>query len=170
MDGKSWLIDYLLVVYYMANIKSLIRGKYKYDITQSIKGHIKAHLPNASKNNVSSFTSDLKRCIHHPRSETTVVYSNLDANAQGLVQFHSDGYGVDDEGYISDYFIDEVLKGQESISQIVLHFAICLQQQQLLQDNFLDGAKEDSTTHVSHGRTQTHLYLQEGYALVIEGG
>ncbi len=31
--------------------------------------------------------------------------------------------GMDDEGYyINDYFIDEVLRGQESISQAVMHF------------------------------------------------
>ena len=43
MDGKHWLIDYL-VRQYMANIKSSIRGKYNSVIKQSIKGHIKACL------------------------------------------------------------------------------------------------------------------------------
>ncbi len=91
MNGKSWLIDYL-VVKYMASIKTSIRGgKYKFVTKQSIKGHIKAYLPYASKNDISSLTSNMKRYIHRPRSETTVEYSNLDANARGLVQFHKDG-------------------------------------------------------------------------------
>ncbi len=53
-------------------------------------------------------------------------YSHLDENTRGLVKFHRDGFGVDDEGYINDYFIDEVLRGQESISKVVMHFAMTL--------------------------------------------
>ncbi len=45
-----------------------------------------------------------------------VEYSHLDEDARGLVKFHRDGLGVDDEGYINDIFIDFVLKGQESIT------------------------------------------------------
>ncbi len=115
------------MIQFTAIIKSSIRGKYNSVIKQSIKGHIKAHLPNASKDDVSSLTSNLKRCIHCPRSETAVEYSHLDENAQGLVKFHrDDGFGVDDDGYINDYFIDGVLRGQESISRVVMHFAMCL--------------------------------------------
>ncbi len=86
MDSKSWLIDYLIILY-MANIKSSITTNYNYVIQQSIKGHIKAYLPNASKDNISSVTTNLKRCIQHPRKENEVDYSHLDENAGGLVQF-----------------------------------------------------------------------------------
>jgi len=161
MDGKSWLVDYL-VIQYTANIKSSIRGKYKSVITQSIKGHMKAHLANASKNDISSLTSNLKRCIHRPRSETTVEYSHLDENARGLVQFHRDGYGVDDEGYINDYFIDQVLRGQESISRVVMHFAMCLKRQQLLQNDFLDGAnvlKKKTALPMFHMGERKSIYI-----------
>ena len=43
-------------------------------------------------------------------------YPRLNANARGLVQFHRNGFGVDDEGFIHDYFIDEVLRNQNSIA------------------------------------------------------
>ena len=80
MDKKSWLIDYL-VIQYMAHIKSSIQGKYKSVIKQSIKGYIKAHHPDASKNDASSLTTDLTRCIHCPSCDTTMEYSKLDDNA-----------------------------------------------------------------------------------------
>jgi hypothetical protein len=91
-----------------------------------------------------------------------VEYSHLDTNARGLVQFHRDGYGVDDEGYINDYFIDQVLKGQESISRVVMHFAMCLQRQQLLQDNFLDGAnvlKKQTALPMFHMGERKSIYI-----------
>ena len=161
MDGKGWLIDYL-VIQYTANIKTSIRGKYNSVIKQSIKGHIKAHVPNASKDDVLSLTSNLKRCIHHPRSETAVEYSHLDENARGLVKFHRVGFGVDDEGYINDYFIDGVLRGHESISRVVMHFAMCLQRQELLQDTFLDGAnvlKKQTALPMFHMGERKSIYI-----------
>jgi hypothetical protein len=115
IDGKLWLIGYLIILY-MANIKTSIRGKYNSVIKQSIKGYIKAYLPNASKDDNSTMSFFLKRCISCPRSETEEQYSHLDEDARGLVMFHIDGFGVDDDGYINDIFIDSVLKGQESIS------------------------------------------------------
>jgi hypothetical protein len=136
IDGKSWLIGYLVVLY-MANIKTSIRGKYNSVIKQSIKGYIKAYLPNASKDDISTISFYLKRCICRPRSETEEQYSHLDEDARDLVKFHRDGFGVNDDGYINDIFIDSVLKGQESISRVVMHFAKCLERQQLLEDEFL---------------------------------
>jgi hypothetical protein len=100
----------------MANIKTSIRGKYNSVIKQSIKGHIKAYLPNASKDDNSTMSFYLKRCICLPRCETEEQYSHLDEDAGGLVKFHRDGFDVEDEGYINDVYIGSVLKGQESIS------------------------------------------------------
>ncbi len=89
-------------------------------------------------------------------------YSHLDEYACGLVQFDRNGYGVDDEGYINDYFIDQVLKGHESISRVVMHFAMCLQRQELLQNIFLDGAnvlKKQTALPMFHIRERKSIFI-----------
>jgi hypothetical protein len=161
MDGKSWLIDDLVVLY-IANIKTSIRGKYNSVIKQSIKVHIKAYLPNASNDDISSVTTNLKRCICCPRRETVVEYSHLVEDARGLVQFHLDGFGVDDEGYIDDIFIDLMLKGQESITRVVMYFAKCLERQQVLEDEFFDDAnvlKTQMALPMFHIEEQKSIYI-----------
>lgn len=98
MEGKSWLIDYL-IKQYMGNIKSSITNMYKSIIKNSIIGHIKAYHPNASKskNAVSSLKTNLTRCIRHPVSETTEEYARLDHNAIVLVEFHQNGFGAGED-------------------------------------------------------------------------
>ena len=156
----------------MANIKSSITTKYNSVIKQSIKGYIKAHLPNASKDDISSVTTNLKRCICRPRSDTEVEYSHLDENARGLVKFHRDGFGVDDDGYINDIFIDSVLKGQESISRVVMHFAKCLEKQQLLEDECFDGANvlnKKTALPMFHMGEQKSIYIcKDGMRWVLK--
>ena len=89
-------------------------------------------------------------------------YSRLDANARGLVQFHRNGFGVDDEGYINDFFIDEVLRKQDSITRVVMHFAQCLLRQQLLEVDFLDGAnvlKKQTALPMFHIGDRKSIYI-----------
>ena len=87
IEGKGWLIGYLTKLY-LANIKSSIKNRYTSVIKQSIMGHIKAHHPNATKNEASSLTTNLTRCIRRPVTETAKEYAKLDGNAKELVQFH----------------------------------------------------------------------------------
>ena len=89
-------------------------------------------------------------------------YSRLDANARGLVQFHRNGFGVYDEGYINDIFIDETLRKQDSITCVVMHFAKCLQRQQLLEVDFLDGAnvlKKQTALPMFHIGDRKSIYI-----------
>jgi len=139
MEGKSWLIGYLIKLY-MANIKSSIKNRYNSVIKHSIKGHIKAHHPNATKNKASSLTTNLIRCIWQPIAETMMEYTKLDDNAKDLVQFHRGGFEVDNDGYINDYFIDDIIKQPTKMTQVIMHFSNCLKRQHLLETEHLDGA------------------------------
>ena len=101
-------------------------NRYTSVIKQSIMGHIKAHHPNGTKNEASSLTTNLTRCISSPVTETAKEYTKLDGNAKELDQFHSGAFEVDDDGYITDYFIDDVLKQLTKMTQVKMHFAHCL--------------------------------------------
>ena len=142
IEGKSWLIDYL-IKQYMANIKSSITNMYESIIKNSIIGHIKAYHPNASKNDVSSLRTNLTRCIRCPVSETTDEYARLDHNAIQLVEFHRNGFGAGEDDYINDIFIKvPESRSPVGITRIVTHFGKCLQRQRNLENNFAHCANQ----------------------------
>ena len=136
IEGKSWLIDYL-ITQYMGNIKSSITNMYKSIIKNSVIGHVKAYHPNASKNDASSLNTNLTRCIRRPMSETTEEYARLDPNSKELVEFHRNGFGAGEDDYINDIFIKAPeSRSPDGITRIVTHFGKCLQRQRNLENNF----------------------------------
>jgi hypothetical protein len=137
MEGKPWLIDYL-IIQYMGNIKSSITNMYKSIIKSSVIGHIKAYHPNASKNAASSLNTNLTRCIRRPMSETTKEYARLDPNSKEFVEFHRNGFGAGEDDYINDIFIKAPeSRSPDGITRIVTHFGKCLQRQENLAGNFV---------------------------------
>ena len=53
-----------------------------------------------------------------------------------LVKFHRDGFGVDNEGWVNDIFVNDLVSTSDSITQVISHFSKCLHRQSTSQSNF----------------------------------
>jgi hypothetical protein len=127
-----------LVVQYMANIKSSIVGKWYSVIKNSINTHLKIyHSELDRKEQKNMFNKIYKRITQPQPDESDDEY--LDEAALELLQFHRTGFGVENDGWVNDIFIENKLKTSKGITHLIQYFSQCLQLQCTSETVFFDG-------------------------------
>ena len=135
-DGCSRgnLIDNLVRLY-LANIKASIKGKWYSIIKNSINTHLKIYHQDLTKKETKAMWSKIYKHITRPLPAD--CSDSLDGPALELVKFHRDGFGVDNEGWVNDIFVNDLISTSDGITQVISHFSKCLHRQSTSQSDFL---------------------------------
>ena len=128
-----------LVVMYMANIKSSIVGKWFSIIKNSINTHMKVYHSDLNKKETKNMYNKIYKRITRPQPDDDNNEEYLEDDALGLVEFHRIGFGVQDDGWVNDIFIDNKMKTSAGISSLIQHFLQCLHRQCTVEGENFDG-------------------------------
>ena len=77
--------------------------------------------------------------MYYPTSQSD--HSRIE-EARNLVAFHRNGFGVDDDGWISDIYIKYAVSYATTTWTIIAHYAACLRCQCQLEEEHFDGENQ----------------------------
>lgn len=158
-----------LVNQYTANIKSSIVGKWYSVIKNSINTHLKIYYPEVDGKERKNMFNKINKRITRPQPDQDDE-EYLDEAALELVQFHRSGFGVDDDGWVNNIFIDNKMQTAEGISNLIQHFSQCLLLQCNAETEYFDGEnclrKQTALPEFCIGRKSINIDQKGLYYLV----
>ena len=132
IEGKSWLIGYLIITY-TANIKASIKGKWKSIINDTIDAHLEMFKLNLSENKKKTWKKNIYKRITCPAPKSGSP-ERLDQPTLQFIDFHRQGFGVDDDGWVNDSYLNQVVQDTVLITRVSGHFSKCLRRQCIFED------------------------------------
>jgi hypothetical protein len=145
LEGKSWLLGYIGVMY-TGNIITSTKTKWKAFINDSIKTYLKMHKQDATKQHQNCTKWELWRRICSPSTKPRPnTAPNLDQDALELVEFHCRGFGVwNTDQHVTRGFINASLD-----SCFILHFGHCMWREENLENEWnVEGIAYDDQVFV----------------------
>jgi hypothetical protein len=147
LEGKSWLLGYIGVMY-TGHIIASTKGKWEAFIEDSIKTYLRMFMQDATEQRRNRTKWELRRQICSPTKPRPNTAPNLDQNALDLVEFHRQGFGVwGTDQHITRGFINASLG--EHHSRYILHFGHCMWREENMENEWnVEGIAHDDRIFV----------------------
>jgi hypothetical protein len=129
MHGRPWLFGYLTNTYH-GNVIGSTEAKWKAVISDSIEAFGLINLRNIGSQARRRIKKEIRRQLFHPGSDVPNNAPQLDHHAHELIAFHRQGFLLQDNQVLNQYYINS---SKEYFHYFILHYGHCLRRQDILE-------------------------------------